>query len=93
MGEEPIHRIEMFFQGRVQGVGFRYQTLDLAKGYEVTGYVRNLADGRVELQVEGVRSEAQKFVEELCQQMSFFIRDVEQSSTDGPRRYEGFTIR
>ncbi len=39
--------------GRVQGVGFRYYTHDVATREGVTGYVRNLPDGRVEALVEG----------------------------------------
>jgi acylphosphatase len=41
--------------GRVQGVGFRYFTQDVAIREGVTGYVRNLPDGRVEVVVEGER--------------------------------------
>ena len=42
-----------YVTGRVQGVGFRYFTQDVAVREGVTGYVRNLADGRVEVMVEG----------------------------------------
>ena len=41
------------YSGRVQGVGFRYQTHRVAAGFEVTGTVRNLPNGRVELVAEG----------------------------------------
>ena len=41
---------QVIYSGRVQGVGFRYAVKRLAGGYEVTGWVRNLPDGRVELQ-------------------------------------------
>lgn len=54
-------RMLILYEGRVQGVGFRYQTKRLATGYEVTGVVRNLLDGRVELIAEGVRKELEEF--------------------------------
>jgi acylphosphatase len=40
---------QVIYSGRVQGVGFRYSTKQIASGYDVTGSVRNLPDGRVEL--------------------------------------------
>ena len=41
-------RATVFYTGRVQGVGFRYTAREIACGYELTGYARNLHDGRVE---------------------------------------------
>ena len=52
----------MFYSGRVQGVGFRYSVREVACGFEVTGFVRNLPDGRVELVAEGDAEEAQAFL-------------------------------
>ena len=46
----PTKRLCVLFEGRVQGVGFRYTVKRIATGFEVTGWVRNLPDGRVELQ-------------------------------------------
>lgn len=46
-------QLRVFFEGRVQGVGFRATTTDVARNFEVTGFVRNLNDGRVELLAEG----------------------------------------
>jgi acylphosphatase len=42
---------QIIYSGRVQGVGFRYSTKQIASGYEVVGTVKNLPDGRVEMQV------------------------------------------
>ena len=53
------------FEGRVQGVGFRYATKQIAKGFDVCGTVKNLADGRVELILQGESGEVGEFVEEL----------------------------
>ena len=52
----------ILYSGKVQGVGFRASVLSLAKGYEVTGGVRNLPDGRVEILVQGPASEVEDFL-------------------------------
>ena len=54
-------RMEILYSGRVQGVGFRYTVKQVATGFEVTGTVRNLADGRVELIAEGDVAELKAF--------------------------------
>ena len=60
---EPMNRcrLHIHYSGRVQGVGFRYRVKTLTTGYEVIGTVRNLADGRVELIVEGMKEELAEF--------------------------------
>jgi acylphosphatase len=54
-------RLHAYYSGHVQGVGFRYTARWLARGFEVTGLVRNLLDGRVELVAEGERAELEAF--------------------------------
>ena len=54
-------RMQIFYSGHVQGVGFRYTAKTVAAGFEVTGTVRNLPDGRVELIAEGAREELEAF--------------------------------
>ncbi len=54
-------RMTVFYSGRVQGVGFRYTVKSITTGYEVTGSVRNLEDGRVELIAEGETDELKAF--------------------------------
>lgn len=49
------------YSGNVQGVGFRYTTQRIATGFDVSGGVRNLADGRVELVAEGTHEELEAF--------------------------------
>ena len=55
----------IFFSGRVQGVGFRYETKRIAMGYEVVGTVSNLEDGRVELCVMGEELEVDDFISDI----------------------------
>ena len=54
-------RVRVFVSGRVQGVGYRYSTVNEAQRLGVNGWVRNLPDGRVEAVFEGSR----KLVEEI----------------------------
>jgi acylphosphatase len=54
-------RMHIFYSGRVQGVGFRYTAKNVAMGFEVTGAVRNLSDGRVELIAEAPKNELEAF--------------------------------
>jgi len=58
------------FQGRVQGVGFRYTVKDLARGFDVCGSVKNLPDGSVELQVMGEADEVTGFLREITEESS-----------------------
>src|SRR5207302_1740886 len=54
-------QMRIFYSGRVQGIGFRISAKSVANGFEVTGTVRNLPDGRVELVAEGQRDELEAF--------------------------------
>ena len=56
----------VIFEGRVQGVGFRYTVKDLARGFDVRGWVKNLPDGSVELQVMGEADEVDDFIREIA---------------------------
>jgi acylphosphatase len=70
-----MDRAFVTYTGRVQGIGFRYTCRSLAKGFSVTGFVRNLEDGRVELTVEGEREEVQGFLDAIQEShLKAFIR-------------------
>jgi acylphosphatase len=59
---------QVIFEGRVQGVGFRYTVKELARGFDVCGWVKNLADGSVELQVMGEKDELESFIKEIAEE-------------------------
>jgi acylphosphatase len=65
VAESEQQRCEVFYAGRVQGVGFRYTVRSLAAGFHVTGFVRNLSDGRVHLVVEGKPTEIKQFLDAI----------------------------
>ncbi len=88
------HQHEMvWYTGRVQGVGFRYTTLQTAKEFEVTGYVMNLPDGRVQLEVEGAPLEVKSFLTAVQERMHSYIRKVEQKSLPAAGEFLTFTIK
>lgn len=58
---------QVFYEGRVQGVGFRWTVKSVAQGFDVTGWVRNLPDGRVELQAQGDEDELTAFLEAVAE--------------------------
>jgi acylphosphatase len=55
----------VMYEGRVQGVGFRFSVKEIAQGFEVAGWVRNLPDGRVQLEVQGEESEIEAFLKAI----------------------------
>ena len=71
-----VIRITVYFTGRVQGVGFRYTAVSVARRFAVAGYVMNLPDGRVELVAEGMPAEVRAFVDGVREAMGGNIRDV-----------------
>ena len=86
-------RRTVYFCGRVQGVGFRYTTRNIALGYDVQGYVRNLPDGRVELVMEGPDQEMEKVVTEIRRRMNGYIRTCECNVTPATGEFDQFSIR
>ncbi|MES2570863.1 MAG: acylphosphatase [Verrucomicrobiota bacterium] len=84
---------QVFYEGRVQGVGFRFTVKSLARGYEVVGWVRNLPDGRVELQVGGEQWEVEGFLESIAEsELKGHIRGVDVHPIAPPTGLRGFEI-
>jgi acylphosphatase len=65
----------VLYSGRVQGVGFRYTAERATQGLAVTGFVRNLRDGRVELVAEGTAIELDRLLAAISQAMGVNIED------------------
>ena len=87
-------RVRVIYSGRVQGVGFRYAARNVACGYEVTGFVRNLDDGRVELVAEAEEEEAKAFLDGVRESgLSGHIRNEQTHWEPATGEYSQFEIR
>ena len=86
-------RLHILYSGRVQGVGFRYTVKALVRGFDVSGNVRNLPDGRVELMVEGTKKELEAFRRAIqdCE-VGRFIRHEDVSWSEAMGQFRGFEI-
>lgn len=62
VSDRTSRRMQVVFSGRVQGVGFRYTACRVAESFKVTGYVRNLPEGDVEIVAEGAEQELLDFL-------------------------------
>jgi acylphosphatase len=83
----------VFFEGRVQGVGFRWTVKNLARGYDVTGWVKNLPDGRVEMQASGEADEVDAFIEAIEEsELKSHIKKVDVTVIPSPAGLHGFEI-
>ena len=85
-------RYTITFTGRVQGVGFRYSTCNVARRFDVAGWVRNERDGSVKCVVEGDRDELDRFIEGVREAMSGNVRETQIHRGDATGEFKGFTI-
>jgi acylphosphatase len=86
-------RRRVVYHGRVQGVGFRYTTVALARRFPVAGYVRNLSDGTVELVVQAACQPMQEFLDEIERYFESNISHVSSQDEPADEPLRGFTIR
>jgi acylphosphatase len=86
-------RMRVLYSGKVQGVGFRYTVRQVATGFDVTGTVRNLNDGRVELIAEGTEGELDEFRTSIRDSgLQHFIKKEELTLAEAEDNFRGFEI-
>ena len=93
--KKPMNNVrrEVYFSGQVQGVGFRYTVMRLAATLEVTGFVRNLPDGRVQLIVEGASEEIDQLLDGIRDARGGYIRAEETIETPATGEFCCFGVR
>jgi acylphosphatase len=89
MAEQRI----IHFEGNVQGVGFRFTTYRIAEGFDVTGFVKNLPDGRVKVVAEGEKKQIDQFISSIQDEMGGHIRDTRQQTASASGRYTSFGVK
>ena len=86
--------MQVFYEGNVQGVGFRWSVRNIAKGFDVTGSVRNLRDGRVELLAAGEEEEMRAFLDTILEsELRAHIKMHNEAPLPNPPAFRGFEIR
>lgn len=94
MNEKENYRLHAFVKGRVQGVGFRYHTLQTAQDHGLTGWVRNLWDGRVEVVAEGTHNDLNSLLRALrTGPMSANVNDVDYEFNEAQGDFDQFRVR
>lgn len=86
-------RIHVYFSGRVQGVGFRFLTENMAQDLGVLGWVRNLGDGRVEIMAEAEEEVLEEFLSRIRQDFSQYIKDVKTEWLKTDKEFKGFEVK
>lgn len=84
-------RITSFVSGRVQGVGFRFHTKEVAKKFAVMGTVENLADGRVKIVAEGSIDEVHRFLDAVQNPMAGNVSKMERFESEASLEFSSFT--
>jgi acylphosphatase len=90
---KSAQRREVHYSGHVQGVGFRYSVRQLASGFEVAGFIRNLPDGRVQLVAEGSARDLTRLHDAIAAKMAAYVRDAAVDVRPATGEFAGFEIR
>ncbi|MGN8647004.1 acylphosphatase [Gracilibacillus sp. HCP3S3_G5_2] len=90
-----LRQVNVIVSGRVQGVGFRVFTQQLAVENEIVGWVRNLDDGSVEIEAQGHDMMMEKFLKQLNKGPSFFakVKNMEVTEKEVTHSFQKFDIK
>lgn len=82
------------FEGHVQGVGFRYAVMNISSAFEISGWVRNLPEGSVEVKVMGEVAEVEAFIKEIAEKstVAHYIKSLKVETIPPMTRTLGFFI-
>lgn len=83
----------LYYSGRVQGVGFRFTAQRIAQELKVTGWVKNLDDGRVEIILEADEEKLKDFLSQITNTFSRYIQDIETDWQPATGQFHDFNIR
>ena len=86
-------RLHLYYSGSVQGIGFRYTAQRIADSLKLTGWTKNLTDGRVEVMIEGSEPEIELFLQKINDIFKGYTRDVETQWGEATGEFNGFDIR
>ncbi|RKY31927.1 MAG: acylphosphatase [Candidatus Omnitrophota bacterium] len=86
-------RIHVYFSGKVQGVGFRFTTEEVARETGIFGWVKNLRDGRVEVVAEGSEKDLKDFLGRVNSHFSNYISDSQVEWMEASHEFNDFRIR
>ncbi len=87
-----MNQATIFYSGTVQGIGFRYTVHRLATNLELKGWVKNLADGRVQLVVEGEKPVIEQLCERIKDQFDGYIANEAIDIEEAKGSYKDFQI-
>ena len=85
-------RVRVIYSGTVQHVGFRWRAIDASHGIAVTGFVRNLPDGNVELVAEGARAEVERLLAAVDARLGYLIVRADASWSAASGEFRSFGV-
>ncbi len=88
-----MKRVHAYFSGLVQGVGFRYTAIRFAMRAGLTGWAKNLYDGRVEIVAEGAEEALEQFMRELREYFNTYVRNTKIEWEEATGEFTEFGVR